>query len=200
MKPVRLEFIRDHVSIRERLLGHTPARAPALLFLLLAGALAGAATVAWQALQTDKELDRARESLRALQGQRGVMAARPTDARRPSLTPQQLQAWSQVARQLNTPWAALLDALEAHTPDDVALVSIEPDPRQNGLRLQAEAKTLDTLLAYAKELDRMAPFDGVRLIKHETNEQDANRPLRLSLEIRLQAAQVKPDSTSGGPR
>ena len=97
-----------------------------------------------------------------------------------------------MARQLNTPWSALLDALEASLPDDVALVAIEPDAGQGSVRLQVEAKALDTLLAYARELRSIPLFADVNLVKHETNEQDGNRPMRLSLNIRLRASQGSP--------
>jgi len=55
------------------------------------------------------------------------------------------------------------------------------------VRLQVEAKGLDALLAYAGELRSVPLFAHVNLVKHETNEQDANRPMRLALNIRLRA-------------
>jgi Tfp pilus assembly protein PilN len=101
------------------------------------------------------------------------------------LSDDQRARWSRLARQLNTPWSALLDALESSLPDGVALVSIEPDAAQGSVRLQVEAKTLDALLAYAASLNAVHPFQSVALVKHETNEQDPTRPLRLSLEAKL---------------
>jgi hypothetical protein len=64
-------------------------------------------------------------------------------------------------------------------------VAIEPDPQHGSIRLQVEAKTLDTLLGYAQALKATAPFQEVVLLKHETNEQDATRPVRLSVDARL---------------
>lgn len=112
-----------------------------------------------------------------------------------SLSPEQRDTWNQITRQLNTPWASLLDALESATPEGIALVSIEPDVRHNSIRLQAEAKTLDALLQYAQALKAVDLFDDVTPIKHEVNEQDANRPFRLSLNIRLQASEAHAPTT-----
>jgi Tfp pilus assembly protein PilN len=141
--------------------------------------------VAWQSWTIDEEFAQARASLSALQGSKG---RRPgAGAATPQVTAPQRQGWEQVARQIGTPWAPLLDALEAGTPDDVALVSIEPDAREGSVRLQAEAKTLDTLLAYARALGALPLFESVSLVKHETNEQDGNRPVRLGLALRLKA-------------
>jgi len=188
MKPVRLQFESPAATLRQQLLGHVPSRSAAIAALVLIAALAWGATVAWRALKADEEIAQTRASLAALQRQKGQRVDRAAELAKPQVTAQQRQAWSQVARQLNTPWASLLDTLEAGTPDNIALVSIEPDARVGSVRLQVEAKSLDTLLAYAKELGALPLFESVSLIKHETNEQDSNKPMRLSLDLRLKAA------------
>jgi hypothetical protein len=58
-----------------------------------------------------------------------------------------------------------------------------------------EAKTLDSLLAYAGALKSIELFENIVLIKHETNDQDKARPLRLSLDIRLKAAAASHSAT-----
>jgi len=104
--------------------------------------------------------------------------------------PQQGRALIQITQQLNTPWSQLLDVLEASLPPDVALVSIEPDGASGKVRIQAEAKALETLIAYAGTLRHQPTFTAVELVKHETNEQDANRPVRLILNVSLSALQT----------
>ena len=116
------------------------------------------------------------------------------------LTVQQTRDWNQIARQLDTPWPAILDALESSTPETVALVAIEPDPLHGSVRLQVEAKTLDALLGYAQSLKTTAPFQEVVLLKHETNEQDATRPMRLSLDARLEPRNADPVAGPGEAR
>ena len=66
-------------------------------------------------------------------------------------------------------------------------MTIEPDGRNGSIRLQVEARTLDGLLAYAGTLKAIERFEQVTLLKHETNDQDATKPLRLSLDIRLKS-------------
>lgn len=184
MNRLHLRFEAPSASLREQLLGRAPGRATAIALLTLTAALTWGAAVAWQVWNTESELAGVR-ALLAAQKKRDHGTDRAAEPATPQLTEQQRQAWIQVARELNTPWAALLDALETGTPDNVALVSIEPDARDGSVRLQAEAATLDALLAYARELDAQPLFQSVDLVKHETNEQDINKPVRLRLDLRL---------------
>lgn len=185
MKPVRLDFARQDAP-SARLAGHV-SRVAGIAPVALVVAFAALGTVAWQAWNTEAGLAAARQALQAAQRPKTSPASPQTML--PTLTPTQRTAWTQMTRQLNTPWSALLDALEANLPDDVALVAIEPDANQGAVRLQVEAKSLDTLLAYARELRSIPLFANVDLVKHETNEQDSIRPMRLSLNIRLRASQ-----------
>jgi Tfp pilus assembly protein PilN len=197
MKPVRLHFARQDAS-PAWLAGHVP-RAAGMAPVALAVAFVGLGAVAWQAWDTEAELATARQALQA--AQRPNTSPLPSTERTPAtLTPAQRTAWTQMARQLNTPWSALLDALEASLPDEVALVAIEPDASQGTVRLQVEAKSLDTLLAYARELRSIPLFANVDLVKHETNEQDVNRPVRLGLNIRLRAGQAAPSEPQEATR
>lgn len=90
-----------------------------------------------------------------------------------------------VVRQLNTPWQDLFNQLERITPAEVALLSIEPDAHSSTIKLQAEAKTLDTLLLYAAGLEQQGLFGRLTYSKHETNDQDTNKPIRLSFELEV---------------
>lgn len=191
MKPVRLEFESPSRTLRQRLVGYVPGRSAQIALFVLAAAIAWGTAVIWQSWKIDDELAQARVSLATMHRQKAQRIDRRADSAKLQLTAQQRQAWNQVARQLNTPWTSLLDTLEAATPDDVALVSIEPDAGLGSLRLQVEAKTLDTALDYAKDLGALPLFGSVGLIKHETNEQDSNKPVRLSVELRLTAPRAR---------
>ena len=90
-----------------------------------------------------------------------------------------------VIQQLNVPWHDIFEQLERLTPPDVALLSIEPDGQRRQIRLQAEAKSLDSLLRYASTLQQNGVFGRLNYSKHETNDQDPNRPVRLSFELGL---------------
>lgn len=195
MKPVRLRFETAHSGLRASLLGRTGGAAGHAALGLLVLASAGLVATGWQVAATRQELAVAQTELQAL-GRRQPARAVPT---KPALPPEERRAWNQVVRQLNTPWASLLTALESVTPDDVALVSIEPDARQASVRLQAEAKSLDALLVYAQALQGAEPFADVAPVKHETNEQDPNRPVRLTLNIRLRESRA-PEAPRGDAR
>lgn len=102
------------------------------------------------------------------------------------LTSEQRRQLSSVIRQLNTPWQDVFEQIEADTPKDIALISIEPDAKRAVLRLQAEATTLETLLSYAARVQYQGVLGLLTYSKHETNEQDPNKPIRLTVEYSLQ--------------
>jgi Tfp pilus assembly protein PilN len=91
--------------------------------------------------------------------------------------------------QLNLPWRALYDAVQAGTPANIALLALEPDARKSLLRITAEAKTSDDMIAYVEQLKKSEWFSGVLLSRHEINEQDPNRPIRFQLDAQWRPAQ-----------
>jgi hypothetical protein len=194
MRPVHLVFPADSPS-GMRFFGHTsPRRWPASVALFIAAALL--TTLVWAALELQREAHAA--SIETLALHMRVAPHSPASAAKPALTVQQAQDWNLITRQLNIPWATLLDALEASMPEDVAVVAVEPDPARASVRLQVEAKALDILLAYAQSLKAAGPFEEALLFKHETNDQDATRPVRLTIEARLRPgldAPVRPKPT-----
>jgi hypothetical protein len=178
-RSIHLEFAQGPTALRRKLLGHGGGRLSWLALPILVMALAAGGSAWWRIWTLDRELE-------ALTGQMPTPnRSTPAAAGVGSLSAQQRAEWVQLTRQLNTPWSALLDALEAATPQDVALVSIEPDARQGIVRLQAEAKTLQTLLDYGQVLRTSGPFEDLILRKHDTNDQDGTRPIRLTLELRF---------------
>jgi hypothetical protein len=184
MKPIGLHFEEARPSWTRRMWGAAP-RGPQLA---AAGVLAAAAAVgvaaAWE---TSVARSGAEDAGRAFASadRAGAVARGQSAPRTARATPAERDGGARIAAQLNTPWSELLDALEQATPDSVALVAIEPDAGQRSVRLQVEGKTLDALLAYANDLGTVPLFSSVALTKHETNEQDANRPVRLGIELRL---------------
>lgn len=180
MKPLQLHFDSTDRAAWPWFAGRRGGAAGITGVLALSCALGALGVVLWELAQVRQDLLAVEDELQAL-GHRRPQPVEP----RPVLTIQQRAAWNQLVAQLNTPWATLLGGLEAATRDDVALVSIEPDARQGTVRLQAEARTLEALLAYAQSLGTVEPFAGVVPLRHETNEQDPNRPVRLTLRLRL---------------
>jgi hypothetical protein len=103
------------------------------------------------------------------------------------LSPTQIRGYNNVIRQLNVPWKNLFEDLESMTPMDVALLSVEPDGARSTVKLVAEAKSLTTLLNYSSKLQQNGIFGRITYSKHETNEQDTNKPIRLSFELELRS-------------
>lgn len=197
MKPIRLVVGPAQAATATRLLGHTARRWQQWLALALlvasAAALAGAAWQVWHLRQQTAALAEATAALGAPAGRHArplVAAAAPQAGASAALTPQQVRAWNQVIGRLNTPWPAIFDALEQSTPAGVALLGIDPRPGEGSIRIQAEARTLDELLKYTAQLPATPPFGEVLLVKHETHEQDPQRPVRLTVEVRLRGAAV----------
>ena len=85
--------------------------------------------------------------------------------------------------QLNIPWSDLFRAVESAASSGVAILVFEPDPRKNTLRLTVEARSLPAVFAFADRLRGQPISRAVRLVHHETNAQDQNRPVRFQLEL-----------------
>ncbi len=155
------------------------------LVLAFAGTTA-LATVGVLWIGVEQQLGAARETLQEerarLEAISRAAAVKPPPVRH---SVQQVSHLNGVIRQLNTPWSDLLDAFERQTPPGVALILVEPDAGKRVVRVQAEARDVDALLAYVDLLASDAAFSGATPMQHETNEQDPNRPVRLSFELAL---------------
>ena len=102
--------------------------------------------------------------------------------------PAQAGAVNAAAQQLNLPWRGLYDAVQAATPATIALLALEPDAKKNSVRITAEAKGSDDMIAYVEQLERIEWFSTVLLARHEINEQDKNRPIRFQIDAQWRPA------------
>lgn len=82
---------------------------------------------------------------------------------------------------LNQPWPELFAALEASKTDDVALLAVEPDPLKHSVRIIAEVKKREAMLAYVERLEQQPGLGSVVLLEHHINQQDKEKPFRFSL-------------------
>lgn len=135
--------------------------------------------------QWEIELLRAQSQART---QAQARTAAPAVAR-PPVPDAQAAAVNAAVLQLNLPWRALHDAVQAGTPASVALLALEPDARRHSVRITAEAKSSDDMIAYVEQLQKQEWFSTVVLARHEINEQDPNRPIRFQLDAQWRAAQ-----------
>lgn len=191
-----------HLELAPRytLWGQCGGRGPMLLALLvIAGALGYIGWLSFASLQAGNAAAALRSQTEAVRTTlaikppvvKSVTAVTARDVARlglvagGSLVPDQRQALNVVIQQLNIPWHDVFEQLERATPADVALLSIEPDGQRSVIKIQAEAKSLDTLLLYAAGLQQQGVFGRLTFSKHETNDQDGNKPVRLSFELAL---------------
>jgi len=154
---------------------------PAVLALAGLGVLlcAGAAIGGWQLIEQKRERE---HQLQHLRERVVAISARPVEVARVAIPEAQAAFVNGAIMQLNLPWRELQDAVLAATPRSVALVAMEPDPRKRVLKITAETKSSDDMVAYVEALKEQESFSGVLLTRHEINEQDPNRPLRFQLE------------------
>lgn len=154
---------------------------PAVLVLAGVGMLlcAGAAFGGWQLVEQKRERE---HQLQHLQERAAAMSARPVEVAKVAIPAAQATFVNGAIMQLNLPWRELQDAVLAATPRSVALIAMEPDSRKRILKITAETKNSDDMVAYVEALKEQESFSSVMLSRHEINEQDPNRPLRFQLE------------------
>lgn len=184
MKTLRIDFAAP--SLRRALHGIGRGVWVAAVIGLLA-CIGG--VVQWRALSLQRLADES--SIRILLAQReqaASLTARALPPAAPPPTPGQVDAVNAAVIQLNLPWRALLEAVEVATPPTVALLALEPDGKRRSVKVTGEVRTSAEMLDFVTQLKRQELFDDVVLTRHETNEQDAVRPLRFQVEAHLREA------------
>ncbi|MET0981635.1 MAG: PilN domain-containing protein [Telluria sp.] len=175
MKRVRIDFAPPGLR---RTLFHTPR----LAWLLLAAGVCLAVPAALYANHYQSEQREFEAELAARSARVAAPLAVQAAARAPVATPAQAAAVNAAILQLNLPWRDLHDAVAGATPASVALLALEPDAKRRVLRITAEARSSDDMLAYVGRLQELDWFAHVALSRHEINEQDPNRPIRFQLD------------------
>jgi len=100
-----------------------------------------------------------------------------------------------VIEQLDTPWLALFGAVETAYDDNVTLLGVEPEPERREVRLLAEAKDAEAMLAYVRQVRQSPVLRDAWLTNHQVNLQDPLRPVRFSINARWLSPPAKPSST-----
>ena len=193
MKPLRIEFAPRSLNLRQDMRRSSP-----LVWLALAGGLLLCLSAAYVVLDLAGQDQAGSAELQRIAAQ-GTQGARTNQSARndaaTKIPPAQAAAVNGAVSQLNLPWHDLLDAIEAATPQSIALLALEPDARRQTVKGLAEARDSDAMLGYVATLSAQPFFTSVLLSKHETNTQDPNRPLRFQFEARWgQAVQTGENS------
>lgn len=95
-----------------------------------------------------------------------------------SLAAPQLQV---VQRRLNLPWGRIMQALDTSLPEDVVLLSIEPDAEKARIQIGAEAKNHEGMTEFLRALNAGGVMRGALLVNHQIRSEDKDRPIRFSI-------------------
>jgi len=87
----------------------------------------------------------------------------------------------QVSQSLMTPWADLLESLESVPAPSVAVLSIEPSVSKRSIRITAEARTPQDMVAYLGALARDPRLSSVVLASHQVQVQAPGTPIRFQV-------------------
>lgn len=159
------------------------AARPWLAAFTAALVLVAGSIVALQWVEVSRDQARLQQRLAKLASRQAPVPvrAKPRDA----LTAAQLDAINAAVHRLNTPWPAILHAIEEAMPPEVALLSIEPDAARERVRGAALARDHTAMFGAMRRLGTTSPFVEARLLHHETDEKDPVRPLRFQFEASL---------------
>ncbi|KAG8151557.1 hypothetical protein [Burkholderia catarinensis] len=147
--------------------------------------LLGVAVLLWAACgawlwHAYAENDRARANVEAAQhrtlAQRHVAKPPPTPAAK--LAEKQSQA---VLRELTVPWQTLFSLVEDYPDHDVALIGIDQNPAQGQIRITAEAKNPDAMIAYLKYLQTSVVLREAALNGHLVEDNVPGKPVRFQI-------------------
>lgn len=104
-------------------------------------------------------------------------------SRSEAVSPAAALAMNRAIGLLNLPWPNILATLERARPAQIALLSLDPEPARRVLRVTAEARRGEEMLAFVEALRAESGLADVSLAKHETRNEDG-RPLRFVVEAR----------------
>ena len=146
-------------------------RSPWAGAVLFAVSLAVAGDVAWSYVHARRTLAQAEVLL---------ARAQPRQAPR-AVTPEELAAARDTVQRLALPWPGLFGAIESAASEDVALLAIEPDPRDGKVTISGDSKDYLAALTYVLNLSRSEALTRVELVRHEVKQNDPRHPVAFSV-------------------
>lgn len=170
MRPLHLDYLRK-----------APGNSR-LGWSVLAAGIAAAGFAIHVSVETGGELQQAEFTLARLE-RKPVPVVRGNLARDESVRlGDEIKFANNVVERLTLPWEDLLQALEAATTGEVALLSVEPDVQRKVLRITAETKNKGEMLAYVDRLGGNKRLTGVHLVNHQIGTQEPGQPVRFSMQ------------------
>lgn len=165
-----------------------PTRRLSLVGALLL--LTGAATLSLTYVDiTDAEerLAAAESRLRTL-----TRGARLPTPRQSASTATPVDAGSGILKHLSTPWPDLLAELETTASLPVAILALDAEAKSRRLRLTAEAKTMDDVLAFVERLRQSKRLDEVLLLHQEERKVGAVSVIAFTVQAAWPESRDKP--------
>jgi Tfp pilus assembly protein PilN len=152
--------------------------------VLLVGA-ATAVLVAETHRQAASELNARQERLDELQrmSRRSMPAIEGKEGDTPEMR-EQIKRANAVLVQMNVPWGELFAAVESAQDGSVAVLSVQPDPREQVIGLTGAARNLDAVLAYMQRLETTQRLMDVVLASHEVKIKEPGQPVEFALTAR----------------
>ncbi|WP_397448560.1 pilus assembly protein [Pseudomonas sp. NA-150] len=181
MRPLTLDF--------------QPHRRSGLLsgcLLLLGVTLAAVCLVAQQHLdqQAEQQQGSLQHAKHVLTGDNGgKLELTPAETREQA---QNLAEMRKVSQQLRRPWERLFAMLEGLPHNDVALLILTPDARKGQLRISAEARNLEAMLAFHRQLEASGELADVSLLNHEIDAQSPEHPVQFNLSATWEIGDANP--------
>lgn len=86
-----------------------------------------------------------------------------------------------ILRELTVPWQDLFSIVEDYPDHDVALIGIDQNPAQSQIRITAEAKNVDAMIAYLKYLQRSVLLREAVLNEHLVESNVPGKPVRFQI-------------------
>ncbi|HEV3105144.1 MAG TPA: hypothetical protein VGZ01_05600 [Trinickia sp.] len=162
--------------------GRRRAPLPVTGTILLCAALALIVASGWRLMRAYGENDRLQAQLDVVQMR--VLSAQHPAKPKPKMTPGAMVAEKQnqaVLRELTVPWQELFSIVEDYTDHDVALIGIDQNPAQSQIRITAEAKNFDAMIAYLKYLQSSVLLREAVLNDHVIETNVPGKPVRFQI-------------------
>lgn len=86
-----------------------------------------------------------------------------------------------VVTQGQHPWSELFATLEAADNKDVAVLALAPEAGKGHLKIHAEARNLNAMLAYHRRLEEGGTLRHVALQEHDIEKESAEAPVRFHI-------------------
>lgn len=156
-------------------------RVPLWQWLVLAIGALSVFFVALQFVQLRKATGALEQRLAEVQQHRLAPARAPTPD---AATLRDIEAANRIAARLTLAWEALFHEIEAAQTNDVALLAIQPNVARHSVQLDGEARNADATLEYIAALEAQPALANVSLLSHEIRQDDAEKPVRFSIQAR----------------